>query len=178
MELAGASSVPPGPRPDWRAWYDRHAASLLLYARQWLPVRADAEDAVQAGFVKFWRHRPHPLPTDVPLLFAAVRCAALDFIRSRSRRIRRTESYSDEQDAVWWDADHLVERERAEQVQSVLGQLDPGQREVIILRVWAELSFAEIAAALGENINTVSARYRYGLARMKKLIAEQCHERP
>ena len=49
-----------GDDPDWQAWYDAHAARLLLFARQWLPDRANAEDAVQAGFVKFWRHRPRP----------------------------------------------------------------------------------------------------------------------
>jgi hypothetical protein len=38
---------------------------------QWLPERADAEDAVQIGFVKFWRNRPRPTAADVPLLFAA-----------------------------------------------------------------------------------------------------------
>ena len=32
------------PDPDWQRWYDAHAARLLLYARQWLPERADAED--------------------------------------------------------------------------------------------------------------------------------------
>ena len=63
--------------PDWQEWYDAHAARLLLFARQWLPERADAEDAVQIGFVKFWRNRPRPAAADVPLLFAAVRSAAL-----------------------------------------------------------------------------------------------------
>ncbi len=46
-----------------------------------------------------------------------------------------------------------------------------------MLRVWAELGFAQIARALGENINTVSARYRYALASLRKLITEESHER-
>ena len=29
------------PEPDWGRWYDAHAARLVLYARQWLPERAD-----------------------------------------------------------------------------------------------------------------------------------------
>src|SRR6188768_2160125 len=71
----------PGPTTrtaDWRAWHETHAARLVLYARQWLPERADAEDAVQAGFVKFWKNKAEPTERDVPLLYAAVRCAALD----------------------------------------------------------------------------------------------------
>jgi len=81
--------------PDWQEWYDAHAARLLLFARQWLPERADAEDAVQIGFVKFWRNRPRPGAADVPLLFAAVRSAALDLLRARTRRERRPRGPAD-----------------------------------------------------------------------------------
>src|SRR5438094_223929 len=92
-------------RSDWRAWYDAHAGRLVFYARQWLPERADAEDAVQAGFVKFWRNKPHPVEDDLPLLFATVRCAALDMIKSRSRRAKREETVMLDSDDCWWDAD-------------------------------------------------------------------------
>ena len=77
------------PECHWQRWYDAHEAQLLLYARQWLPERADAEDAVQAGFVRFWRARPTPDAADLPLLFTAVRTAALDLAKSRRRRVGR-----------------------------------------------------------------------------------------
>jgi RNA polymerase sigma-70 factor (ECF subfamily) len=105
MELHDGSS--------WRAWHAAHAARLLLYARQWLPCRADAEDAVQAGFVKFWKHKPGPEAGDVPLLYTAVRCAALDMAKSRSRSLKREEAVGLVTDDVWWDADTIAEKERA-----------------------------------------------------------------
>lgn len=163
--------------PDWRAWYASHAARLLLYVRQWLPERADAEDAVQSGFVKFWKHKPDPRDADVPLLYAAVRCAALDMIRSRSRRAKREETAMLDFDDCWWDADTILERERAEQMQRALAKLPEEQREVVMLRIWGEMTFAEIADTLDENINTIAARHRYALASLKKLLPEECHER-
>ena len=149
----------------------------MLYVRQWLPERADAEDAVQAGFVKFWKCKPHPFAADVPLLYATVRCAALDMLRARNRRSKREESVMLDSDDCWWDADTIQDRERAELMQRALAKLPEEQREVVLLRIWGELTFAEIAATLDENINTISARHRYALAALKKLLPEECHER-
>lgn len=162
---------------DWRAWHRRHAARLLLYARQWLPERADAEDAVQAGFVKFWKHRPEPAEADAPLLYAAVRCAALDLLKGRTRRSRREEAVMADTAECWWDVNSIEERERAEMMQRALQCLPAGQREVVTLRVWAEMTFAEIAETLGENMNTVAARYRCALANLRRHLPEDCHER-
>ena len=166
------------PQPDaWRSCCRNHAAALLLYARQWLPCRADAEDAVQAGFVKFWKTKPAPREEDVPLLYACVRSAALDLLKQGLRRDTRERSYTEEQEQLWWDADTLAERERAMEIQRMLQELRADQREVIVLRLWADMTFAQIAESLGESINTVSGRYRYALSNLKKLLSEECHER-
>src|SRR2546423_1655330 len=116
---------------SWRVWHTAHAARLLLYARQWLPCRADAEDAVQSGFVKFWKHKPGPVAEDVPLLYTAVRCAALDLAKTRARSLKREEAAGFMANDVWWDADTLAEKERAELMQSALQRLPVEQREVI-----------------------------------------------
>jgi RNA polymerase sigma-70 factor (ECF subfamily) len=58
-----------------------------------------------------------------------------------------------------------------------LQQLSEEQREVIVLRIWVEMTFAQIADTLGENQNTVAARHRTALARLKTLLPEECHER-
>ena len=42
------------------------------------------------------------------------------------------------------------------------------QREVVILKIWNELTFAEIAAALAISQNTAASRYRYALGALKK----------
>ncbi len=62
------------------------------------------------------------------------------------------------------DADGPHERaRRAEGVrllQRVLGELDDDQRVVFVLAEYEDLSARDIAAALGENVNTVSSRLR------------------
>lgn len=176
----------PRPRPaepsarDWeqrweRLW-DAHAPRLLLYARQWLGDRSSAEDAVQGGFVKCWRscrERGESEP-DVPLLFAAVRSEALDSMKSSARR--RTREGLAAVDDAWWEEDPLVGRERQAAVRRALEGLSPEQREVVVLRVWGGLSFAEIARTLDANENTVTARCRRGLETLEKLLPEECRE--
>lgn len=152
----------------WRACYRQLAPKLLLFARQWLSDHAAAEDAVQNAFVRFWRKHPAAPPSDYPLLYAAVRSAALDALRSEGRRARR-ESASPLAFALedyHFDAPPGAQDE-AQHLQEALSRLPERQREVIVLKVWGELTFAEIARALGESINTVASRYRYGIEALR-----------
>jgi RNA polymerase sigma-70 factor (ECF subfamily) len=171
VQAVAAEAVP------WREWYDAQASRLLLYVRQWLPRRQDAEDAVQAGFVKFWKHRPDPVLEDTPLLYATVRCAALDLLKSQMRAAKRESDAGREWEDRWWDAPTLEEQERAQGLQKAMQRLSEDHREVLLLKIWAEMTFAEIAQTLNENPNTVATRYRYALANLKKLLPEDCHER-
>jgi RNA polymerase sigma-70 factor (ECF subfamily) len=162
--------------PDWQRLWEAHAPGLLLYARQWLGDRASAEDAVQGGFVKVWRAcaARGGAAADAPLLFAAVRSEALDLLKSRSRRRAREERAA--VDDTWWEEDPLVGRERQAAVRAALEGLRPEEREVVVLRIWAGLSFADIARTLAVNENTVTARCRRALGKLKRLLPEDCRE--
>src|SRR6266513_5269427 len=84
---------------DWRSCFSELAPGLLLFARQWVRSRADAEDIVQEAFVRFWR-RNHAI-TNRALLYATVRPIALDLIRRDSRRARReAEAVSESEQVV------------------------------------------------------------------------------
>lgn len=167
-----------GPSPDpWRVCFAQLAPKLLLYARQWVPP-ADAEDVVQAGFVRFWRKQPEAQPAHYPLLYAAVRTAALDWRRAQERRWRRDDSFYAEQppETACFETGP-EDRERAESVQAALAALPPEQREALVLRLWSELTFAEIASALGLSINTVASRYRYALDALRQHLKAHLYER-
>jgi DNA-directed RNA polymerase specialized sigma24 family protein len=45
------------PADNWKQWLQREAPALVLLARQVTGRLADAEDAVQEGFLRFWRVR-------------------------------------------------------------------------------------------------------------------------
>jgi RNA polymerase sigma-70 factor (ECF subfamily) len=167
------------PHHSWQSCFDELAPKLLLFARQWLPCTADTEDVVQTAFVRWWRQNPNASREHYPLLYAAVRSAALDLLKKNTRRVLREEH----PDAVSLGssdscfAPALEQQEDAEALQAALAQLPQPQREVVVLRIWGELTFAEIGTSLGESINTVASRYRAGLETLRKLLRSHLYER-
>jgi len=67
----------------------------------------------------------------------------------------------------------MMKRQSHDRVRRMLDLLPEDQREVIILRHYAELSFKEIAALTNCSINTALGRMRYGLINLRKMMAEK-----
>ncbi len=67
----------------------------------------------------------------------------------------------------------MMQRQSHDKVRQMLDLLPPDQREVIILRHYAEMSFKEIASMTNCSINTALGRMRYGLINLRKMMAEK-----
>lgn len=67
----------------------------------------------------------------------------------------------------------IVHGETGDRLGKVLNMLPDEQREVIVLRHYADLSFKEIAAMTNCSINTSLGRMRYGLINLRRLLAEK-----
>jgi len=154
------------------AWLDRHGGALVLFARQWVGSQADAEDVVQEAFVGFWRSR-NRVGDAVAYLYRCVRHAALGWLRSRRRRLRRERiagrdgMASPERDLF----SPLENEEEMARIQTAMERLPTTQREVLVLHIWGELTFAQIAAVLAVSPNTAGSRYRYALASLRRQLA-------
>jgi RNA polymerase sigma-70 factor (ECF subfamily) len=153
----------------WREWLARHGPALLLYARQWAGSVADAEDAVQDGFVRFWRAKSRAR-SSTAYLYACVRSAAIDVARSHCSR-RRREGAEAEASASLFDP---AQAELADQVEAALARLADEQREVVVMKIWGRLTFAQIAEALAINPNTAASRYRYALEKLETTLSRSC----
>jgi RNA polymerase sigma-70 factor (ECF subfamily) len=55
-------------------------------------------------------------------------------------------------------------------LQSALAELPVEQREIMVLRVWGQMTFEEAAATLDISPNTAASRYRYALAKLKERL--------
>jgi RNA polymerase sigma-70 factor (ECF subfamily) len=47
------------------------------------------------------------------------------------------------------------------------------QREVVVLKVYQNMTFKEIARVTGASQNTAASRYRYALAKLKEILEEE-----
>lgn len=68
---------------------------------------------------------------------------------------------------------HLGTLEDRMVLQQALQMLPLAQREIVILRIYEELKFHEIAAMLGCNLSTAKSRFRLGIRNLRKLLEDQ-----
>ena len=67
----------------------------------------------------------------------------------------------------------MIKSQMHKKVRSLVDQLPPEQREVVILRHYADMSFKEISQLTRVSINTALGRMRYALINMRKMVDEK-----
>lgn len=175
------SSSAPQPRSVWYDWLSEHGSRMLLFARQQTRTVQDAEDILQDCLVKLarmvdegtfdggeaqWR----------PFLYTAIRRRAIDLGRRNDRRSKREEkseadrlTYNGGFVDPWFEKSHTNDESRV-QLEAGLKKLPEKFSEVIVMKIWGEHTFAQIAEILDTSLNTVASRYRYGLERLRKSL--------
>jgi len=148
--------------------YDRHAHALYRYARSLTGSAEDAEDALQAVFVRLARSGRMP---DDPrsYLMKAVRNQCLVAIRGRSRRQQAARRLAEEPVSPG----SAVSEGGGGAVSEAIRSLPLEQREVLVLKAVEQMTFEEIAAMTGVSANTAASRYRYAVARLRRLLQER-----
>lgn len=66
----------------------------------------------------------------------------------------------------------LIKTQMHDKVRKLVDRLPPEQREVVILRHYADMSFKEISQLTRVSINTALGRMRYALINMRKMAEE------
>jgi RNA polymerase sigma-70 factor, ECF subfamily len=144
--------------------FEQYAPGLLLYARQWTDAET-ANDVLQEAFTRLLSQRKEPAVVQA-WLYRTARCLALNKHREqRRRRDREVRSVASCEELPLHRADDRLD---AEAVREVLIELPLEQRETIIMRIWGQMSLAEIGEATRAPVSTVFNRYRAGLAAIRK----------
>lgn len=173
------TALPDKPPSNPEAWLAEHGSKLLLLARQWARCHADAEDIVQEAWLRFWPSR-HRARDPVAYLYRTVRNTAMNFARSRTRRVnhesvaREAASHDASREQMFKEPSAVLEKaELGVTVQQALESLPPEQSEVVVLRLWSQLTFDSIAEVLDCPTATAKSRYRYALKALRDLLAEE-----
>ncbi len=70
-------------------------------------------------------------------------------------------------------SEQMIYNEKIDYVRGLLDKLPFEQKEVVILRHYAELSFKEIAQMLDININTALGRMHYAILKMREIVQNE-----
>ena len=135
--------------------------------------RADAEDLTSDFFVKLWDKLADAYKSGGGhrcWLVTAARNLARDHLR-KSRRVELSLDEPNEEDAPKTEPES---GERLEEsvlesisVNEALQTLESAEREIVNLKLFAEMTFREIAKALEMPMGTVTWRYRRAIAKLK-----------
>jgi RNA polymerase sigma-70 factor (ECF subfamily) len=151
--------------------WNRYASDLLAFLRAVLCSSHDAEDVLQSVFVRIVRKR-HRLAQARRLDAYVYRIARNEASRLLGRR-RRDQAF-EAVDESWLTAPESPDdkSDLAEKLQAALERLPRPQREVIVMKIYRQKTFLEIAGLLGLSANTVASRYRYGMEKLRTLVGE------
>ena len=162
---------------DWSSWLAEYGPRLLLYARQQCRSYADAEDVLQEALVQLvhaveggsfsgsgsqWSAYAH----------TAIRHLAMD--RGRREQVRRNyaeaqqETLREGEEETPWLSCAADDEYLRKKLEKNLRKLPAEFAEVVVLHIWGEHTFQQIADMTGCKLSTVTSRYRYALQSLRK----------
>jgi RNA polymerase sigma-70 factor (ECF subfamily) len=151
--------------------YEKYVDAMMTLAMGLLNQRAAAEDVVQDVFLSFARSAKDLRASGSLRSYLAT--SVLNRVRD-SRRRRQRQAVGDAGLCVSAESPGperaAILAEETARLNDAVAELPDEQREVVLLRLKANLKFRDIAKLQQTSINTVLGRYRYGLDRLRSLL--------
>lgn len=152
--------------------HDRYGRVVFGVLYRVLGVPEAAEEVSQDAFHAVWR-RAGTYRADRGAvrtwLLAIARNAAIDWRRTKGRRIEREADIDEAAELVEETRvdDRVIADLRAERVRAAVAELPEEQRTVLSLAFWSGLSQTEISERTGAPLGTVKSRVRLGMAKLR-----------
>ena len=170
-----------GDRQAYSMLYERYSASVLSYLYRMLGNVEDVESIGQEVFLRAFRFAPtYRYPQKFSTwLFTITRNLAINQSRRRRRspvrnvtelNLEGVEMSGDPYQVAARATDNLERQEEIAQVLKALEDLPADQKEVIVLGVFQDLSYAEIEDITGTKAVTLRSRMFHGLKRLARTL--------
>ncbi|MFF4318159.1 RNA polymerase sigma factor [Streptomyces sp. NPDC001568] len=160
----------PPPKPTISELYHAHRLGMVRLAVLLVDDPATAEDVVQDAFTALYRRYGEQI-TEVDNALGYLRTSVVNTSRSVLRRRRTARAWVPPVTADMPSAEaSVVLGEAHREVLAALRELSPRRRQVLVLRYWADLSEAEIAATLGISRGSVKSNASRGLDALERIL--------
>ena len=154
----------------WAAFYLANRRALSTYALALTGNAADAQDLVQDALVRMVCKRRRAREARAYVM-RCMRNLAID--RYRQSCSRPPERPLEGDCVAFIDGNAATDSDTLEQIRAALRSLPVGRREVIVLKIYAELSFSEIAEILKIPVGTAASHYARALDELRGLLATE-----
>ena len=158
---------------------NRHKLQIFNFINSKINDRDTSEDIFQDTFIKVIRTLKNGLYNEegkfLPWIMRIAHNLVIDHFR-KSNRIPTIEN-KEEFDIFQFVSDTapnaeniLIEDQILKDIQKLIQELPDDQKEVLIMRLYRDMSFKEIAENTKVSINTALGRMRYAIINLRKLI--------
>lgn len=150
----------------------RRYQQLLLNFFYWLGADIyEAEDLIQETFLKLFRYRYkyRPYAEFKTFLYTLAYRSWVDTQRKQKRLIEVKECVSEKAERE----EHLLRIEETEDVRMALTRLPDKLRSVLVLNIYQDMRYKEIAEVLGVPLGTVKSRIHLAVKQMRELLSVQ-----
>jgi len=161
----------------------RHKNKVFAYINLYIRDQALAEDIFQDTFLKVIQSVKAGKYSDNGKFLSWVMRIAHNLIIDNFRRVKQMNTISnDNYESDLFNSikladdnieNEIIKRQIQKDVRTMISFLPDDQKEVVILRHYADLSFKEIADLTGVSINTALGRMRYALINMRRMMEEK-----
>jgi RNA polymerase sigma-70 factor (sigma-E family) len=145
--------------------------ALLLVGQN----RAEAEDLLQVALERAYRHWPKVIRSEEPERY--VRRILANASADRWRRIGRRVEYAVPANKEVGVPDRTAELAERDYLLRALATLPPGQRAVLVLRYFDDLSEGQTAQMLGCSVGTVKSQAARALDRLRAAVGATSSDR-
>jgi len=170
-----------GDRQAFSIVYERYSSAVLSYLYRMLGNVEDVESIGQEVFLRAYRFAPtYRFPEKLSTwLFTITRNLAINNARRRKRspvrnltelNLEGVEVSSDPYQVARAATDKIETQEEIARVLAALEELPTDQKEVIVLGVFQDLSYAEMEAITGTKAVTLRSRMFHGLRKLAKMM--------
>lgn len=151
--------------------YQRHRHGLYGYALSLTRDEAQASDVAQELWLSFLEsvERLASVVNIQGYLYRSMRNRVMDDFRRKKREQKAIVEGTQPLNLVR-PRDTVVSREEAEGLNKALARLPQEQQEVVLLRIYGEMKFADIADVLQTNTKTVESRHRLALEKLREWL--------
>lgn len=154
--------------PWQQTFYEDNKRELFALALAICRCESSAEDAVHNAFLRLW-NRPKPNTNVRAYVYQTVRNAAIDINKEATCRREKTISLFqvDDVDLSPFQQEETP-KEEVELVQQMINGLKQSDKEIVVLKVFAKMTFREVANVVEKPAKAVESQYRRALQELRR----------
>ena len=164
--------VAKGDRHAFAGLVRKYQAMLLNFFYRMNVYSGDRDDLMQETFLRLFKYRERYRPTAkfTTFLYMMARQVQIDYFRKQQRRSILAKAFGNEPQEESCSGPN---EDRKVQIEKALNTLSEEMRCVVVMSIYQDLKYAEIAEILDIPVGTVKTRMFHALQKLRKVIKHE-----